>query len=69
MELPDYYHIAYCIFLIYGFHFSSHTTPISHINPIYGDSMDFSEIRIFPLEKTMEIQRYVFCMEGNVLVL
>ena len=44
------------IFPIYGFHFSSHTNPISHINPIYGNSMDFYEIRIFPIEKTMESQ-------------
>ena len=32
--------------------------------------MDFSEIGIFPIEKTMESQdkqRYVFFMEGNVL--
>ena len=57
------------IFPIYGFHFSFHTIPTSHINPIYGNRMDFYEIRIFPIEKTMESQdkqRYVFHMQGKV---
>ena len=57
------------IFPIYGFHFRSHTISISRINPIYGNSMDFYEIRIFPIEKTMERQdkqRYVFHMEVNL---
>ena len=35
---------------------SSHTIPIAHIIPIYGNGMDFYEIRIFPIDKTIERQ-------------
>ena len=47
--------------------FTSAPIPFPYL--IYGNSMDFYEIRIFPIEKTMERQdkqRYVFHMEVNV---
>ena len=48
---------------------SSHTIPIACIIPIYGKGMDFYEICIFPIDKTMERQNmasYGFDMVGYV---
>ena len=48
---------------------SSHTIPIAHIIPIYGNGMDFYEIHIFPIDMTIERQYvalYGFNMVGNV---
>ena len=48
---------------------SPHTIPIAHIIPIYGNGMDFYEIRIFAIDKTIERQYMApdgFDMVGNV---
>ena len=48
---------------------STHTIPIAHIISIYGNSMDFYKIRIFPIDKTIERQymaSYGLDMVGNV---
>ena len=48
---------------------SSHTIPIARIIPIYGKGMDFYEIRIFPIDKTIERQNmasYGFDMVGKI---